>query len=86
MKTISITNARKNMRDLIDQTRETGEVFAIGRRNYLEALLLKFPSTYNSKLNDITNINAYSNSFDFLKDEPDLYSVSDLRKRYDQKR
>lgn len=35
-----------------------------------------------SLVNDITTINAYSRSFDFLKNEPDLYSLSDLRKRY----
>jgi len=37
---------------------------------------------YSPSVNDITNVNAYSKSFDFLKDEPDIYSVSDLKKRY----
>jgi len=83
MKTISISNARKNIKNLVDQARETGEVFAIGRRNYLEAMLLRFPSEYNSKLSDVTNINAYSTSFDFLKNEPDLYSLGDIKKEYD---
>lgn len=36
----------------------------------------------SAKIDDITNINANSISFDFLKKEPDLYSVKDLKKRY----
>lgn len=31
---------------------------------------------------NITNVNISSKSFDFLADEPELYSVSDLKKRY----
>jgi hypothetical protein len=34
------------------------------------------------KIDEITNINANSKSFDFLKYEPDLYSVSDLKKLF----
>ncbi len=30
---------------------------------------------------DITAFNASSSSFDFLKDEPDLYSVKDLKEK-----
>lgn len=30
----------------------------------------------------ITEINSQSTSFDFLKQEPDLYSSKDLKKRY----
>lgn len=33
----------------------------------------------NKHVNEITNINALSKSFDFLSDEPELYSVSDLK-------
>lgn len=36
----------------------------------------------NKNVNEITNINAYSKSFDFLADEPELYSVSDLKEKY----
>lgn len=32
----------------------------------------------NSGIGEITKINASSASFDFLKSEPDLYSVKDL--------
>ena len=82
MKIITTTNARKQIAKLINTVRETGEAFAIGRRNRPEVLLIKFPETYNEQFNDITNINAASASFSFLEDEPDLYSVADLKKRH----
>ncbi len=71
------------MKAVIKRARHHGEIFGIGRRNAIEALIIKFPA-YNSDLNEITNINGYSKSFDFLKEEPDLYSASDLKKRYRQ--
>jgi len=39
---------------------------------------------YNTNVNEITNINALSKSFDFLADEPELYSILDLKKKYPQ--
>lgn len=82
MKTITTTEARKKIADLINHVRETGEAFAIGRRNRPEVLVIKFPTAYNESFNEITNINAQSESFSFLADEPDLYSVNDLKRRY----
>ena len=82
MKTISTTNVRKQMKSLIDVVKETGEVIAIGRRNNIEAILIKFPREYNKNVSDITNVNVYSPSFDFLEKEPDLYSIKDLKKKY----
>ncbi len=82
MKTISTTEARKNIAKLIDAVREENAVFLLGRRDVPEAVLLKFPSEYRGDVSDITNVNAYSGSFDFLKAEPDLYSVDDLKKSY----
>ena len=70
------------MKEIVNRARYRGEVFAIGRRNAIDAVLIGFPQAYNDELNDITNVNAYSRSFDFLEGEPDLYSVSDLKKRY----
>ena len=60
----------------------TGEVFAIGRRNSIDALIIQFPSAYNKDLNEITNINTLSHSFDFLNEEPEVYSMNDLKKKY----
>jgi len=34
------------------------------------------------KVNEITNINALSKSFDFLREEPELYSRADVIKKY----
>jgi hypothetical protein len=82
MKIITTTNARKSIGLLVDSVRDTGAVFGIGRRDAVEALLIPFPAEYRNDANDITNINAYSRSFDFLAEEPDLYSVADLKKRY----
>jgi len=82
MKTVTTTNARKNMKHIVDRVRHHGEVFGIGRRNAIEALIIQFPDTYNTELSDITNINAHSRSFDFLKDEPNIYSINDLKRKY----
>ena len=82
MKTLSTTQARKNISSILNKINETGEVFAIGRREKIEVLIIKFPSLYNKEVSDITNINANSISFDFLKNEPELYSLSDLKKQY----
>jgi PHD/YefM family antitoxin component YafN of YafNO toxin-antitoxin module len=82
MKMISTTEARKNIKTLVDVVRETGAVYAIGRREKPEVLLVKFPRDYKKELNDITNMNAYSESFTFLEEEPNTYSVDDLKKKY----
>lgn len=82
MKTITTTEARKKIADLVNHVRETGEAFAIGRRNKPEVLVVKFPTAYNASFNEITNVNAQSESFAFLEDEPDIYSLADLKKRY----
>lgn len=82
MKTISTTQARKNISSIINIVKETGETVALGRHNKIDALIIKFPYEYNKSVSEITNMNAYSGSFDFLNDEPDIYSVDDLKKRY----
>ena len=82
MHVITTTDARKQMSTLIDRVKIHGEIFGIGRRDSIDALIIPFPQTYNKDLNEITNINTMSHSFDFLNDEPELYSLSDLKKRY----
>ena len=79
MKLITTTKVRQQIKTIVDRVRYQGEVFAIGRRNSIDALLIQFPKTYNKEMDDITNINAYSKSFDFLDDELELYSVEDIR-------
>ena len=70
------------MKEIVNRARYRGEVFAIGRRNAIDAVLIGFPQAYSDAVNDITNVNAYSRSFNFLEREPDLYSASDLKRRY----
>jgi len=82
MKIISTTNARKNIKTIVDRVKYRGEVFGIGRRSSIDALVISFPEAFNKNLNDITNVNTHSRSFDFLKGEPDIYSSGDLKKRY----
>lgn len=83
MQIVTTTNARKNIRHIVDQVKIHGEIFGIGRRNSVDVLIIQFPHIYNKDVNEITNINALSRSFDFLHDEPDIYSKSDLKKKYD---
>ena len=82
MKILTTTTARKRMKDIVDRVKYRGEVFAIGRRDSIDAIVIGFPRAYDGTVNDITNVNAYSRSFVFLENEPDLYSVADLKKRY----
>ena len=82
MKVITTTKARKEIGAIINRVKYHGDVFAIGRRNSIDALLIQFPQAYNDEVNDVTNVNAHSKSFDFLAKEPDLYNVADLKKRY----
>jgi len=82
MKTINITEARNNIKILIDRVKYNGEVFAVGRRNSIDALIIQFPHNYNRDLGEMTNINANSKSFDFLKDEKEIYNLADLKKVY----
>lgn len=82
MKILTTTNARKRIGDIVNRAKYRGEVFAIGRRDSIDAVLIGFPRFYNAALDDITNVNAYSRSFDFLEGEPDIYSASDLKERY----
>jgi antitoxin (DNA-binding transcriptional repressor) of toxin-antitoxin stability system len=82
MKIISTTEARKKIADLVDAVSTGGANFVIGRRDAPEAVLIKFPSMYRADVSDMTNVNTYSNSFDFLKDEPEVYTVADIKKKY----
>lgn len=75
LQVLSTTHARDILPALIEKVKETSKVFIIGRRNIPEAILMRYPTEYSVNASDIANINAYSNSFDFLNDEPELYRV-----------
>lgn len=78
MEIVTTTVARKRIKDLVDRVRYRGEVVGIGRRRSIDAVLIRFPDAYRKSVNDITNVNAYSRSFDFLAGEPELYSPADV--------
>ena len=63
MKIITTTNARKNIGKILDRVKYYGDVFAIGRRDSIDALLIKFPNAYNKDLNEITNIRMFRSRF-----------------------
>ena len=82
MKTISTTNLRAHIADVLDTVARNGDVFGIGRHNKIEAYLIPAPKHYNAKLDEITNIAANSSSYNFLKSEPDLYTLEDCEEVY----
>lgn len=73
---------RRNISAYLDKVREENTVLGVGRRDRVEVVVMKYPENVNLALDDMTLINANSRSFDFLKDEPDIYSIDDLKKRY----
>ena len=82
MKIITTTMARREIGHIVNRVKYHGDVFAIGRRNSIDALLIQFPQLYNKEVNDITNINTHSASFDFLAREPEIYTAADLKQIY----
>ena len=80
MKIVNITEARKNFRGIIEATQKHNEIFVVERHDKEEAIIMKFPTDYSVSVGDITNVNAYSSSFDFLADEPDIYTYDDIKK------
>ncbi len=82
IKTLSTTEARERMSDLVNIVTTSRKSIVIGRRNVPEVVLIPFPAYWNGKLSEITNINAYSKSFDFLENEPEIYSVKDIKRIY----
>ena len=76
---------------------EKGESFILLHRSQAIGQLTPMPKKNNSekelgtrvdlvprekKIDSVTYFNANSPSFDFLREEPELYTVSDLKKRY----
>jgi hypothetical protein len=82
MKVLTATQARQTLPELINSVRYSRRPVAIGRRNRAEVLLIQFPEHFNNDLSDITNINQYGGGFEWLQDEPDIYSHADLKRSY----
>lgn len=82
MQIISTSTARRKLSSIINTVRYSNKPVIIGRHDKAEALLIKFPNDTNIQVSKITNINQYGGGFDFLSDEPDIYTKQDLKKSY----
>lgn len=80
MDIISVTEGRKRLGELMDIVKYEHRVIALGKHGKAEALLIAVPDLDDDV--PTTAINAASRSFAFLEEEPELYSRTDLRKRY----
>ena len=79
MKVVTTTKARAQLSSLINEVRYGNTPIGIGRRNKIEAVIIKYPDSINDRANELTAINEYGGSFDFLNDEPDIYSEDDIK-------
>ena len=80
MQVYSITEARKIIGDLVSQVKFGKKIIALGRNKKVEAFLVPSPDL-NEEI-PTTLMNSASSSFDFLKEEPDIYSLGDLQESY----
>lgn len=85
MKVITPVVARKNIGKIMDSVRTTGRPVAIGEKNRPEVLVVR-ASRYDPNLSDVMNFAVASGSFEFLNDEPDLYSDADIKWRFHGKK
>ena len=79
MITYSTTEARSNLSDIVNQVKYKQVIIAIWRNNKAEVFMTPVPTEYDIP---ITEINSDSKSFNFLNDEPELYSINDLKVKY----
>lgn len=79
---VNTSQFRRHLARFVRDVLTRDKTIVLGRRNEPQALLIKYPRTYNPALGDMVNVNAYSSSFDFLEDEPELYVPLDVKKRY----
>ncbi len=79
MITYSTTEARAKLSDLVNKVKYQKKIIAIGRNNKAEVLITPIPEDID---NNITDINAQSPSFDFLENEPNIYTLKDIQKKY----
>ena len=79
------TQARSIFSDLVNQVKYGKKIIAIGKKKsdgiQGEVLLVPYPDLDIAEI-PIAKINAASPSFDFLADEPDIYSLADLKVSY----
>lgn len=81
MKIFSTTDARIHLSKIVNDVYYKKVIIGIGRRNACEVVMIPYPDANESDVN-ITSVNAMSSAFWFLGDEPDEYTIDDLKKRY----
>ena len=79
MKVFSITEGRKQLGHLVNRVVYKKEIIALGKRGRPDVLLIPYA---DEGVVPIASMAVNGGSFDWLNDEPDLYSVSDLQKRH----
>ncbi len=76
----STSNARKHLGEIVNKVRFEHIIVSIGRHDKDEVLIVPKPEFAEDV--PVTHMNAQSPSFQFLRGEPDIYSIGDLKKRY----
>ena len=82
MKTYSSAEAKSKLDILIRDVWESNDVVSITSDSHMSVLMIRVPKDYNPQLSAETNLLAKSKSFDFLRDERDLYNDRDLTEAY----
>lgn len=80
MRHYTTTEARKHLSEIVNQVRYQKIIISIGRRTEEEVLVI--PKVTLDETLPISEINTQSSSLHFLEEEPELYSLKDLKKRY----
>lgn len=74
------SEARKHLNEIVNKVKYQKVIISIGRRGKAEVLVIPKPELEEEI--PVSQINTDSSSFDFLEDEPDIYSIDDIKKRY----
>lgn len=74
------SDARKHLNEIVNKVKYQKVVISLGRHGKAEVLVV--PYLKPDEELPISQMNAESESFKFLKDEPDLYTFDDVKKRY----
>jgi hypothetical protein len=74
------SEARKCLGDIVNEVKYKKIIISLGRRDEGEVYIIPKPEL-NEEL-PVTLINSASPSFNFLDEEPDIYSLNDLKKSY----
>ncbi len=80
MRHLSTTEARKNFSNIVNEVKYQQLIVSVGRRGVSEVFIV--PAYQIVEDVPVSEMNAASKSFDFLENEPEIYTLKDLKKRY----